>query len=145
MPDREDALTAHLGECASCRADVAEVPEIVAILRVGVLEENGSAPALPMLRTELQRRARASLGRRVAFAACLGAIPLPIVLAYNAVVMRIVYEVVRRFLPSEIAAYIVLSHGALLLLVIALSYAAIPFLVYNPRRMPASIHMGVTG
>ena len=54
---------------------------------------------------------------------------MPGVLAYNAYVLRLAYDLLSTLLPTTLAAYMVISYGAFLVLLFAATYAAIPLLV----------------
>lgn len=88
------------------------------------------------LQPELQRQAIAAGWRRVAMGVLLALLPLPLVLAYNAYLLRLAYDFLSTLLPATLAAYLVLSYGASLVLLFATTYAAIPLLVQRSIQRP---------
>ena len=145
--DRDDhlaRLTAHSADCAECKNTPLPLDRIAAVLEAAVLAIDAAAlsrQTFAQLRPELQRRALAVGWRRVAIGVLLSLLPLPLVLAYNAYLLHVVYDLLSNLLPAAIAAYLVLSYGAFLLLLFATTYAAIPLLmVHQPaeaRSAPA--------
>ena len=87
----------------------------------------------------MRRQARLWLGRRIAFTLAVGAIPLPFVLGYDALVLRLGYDLMRQVLPMEVAAYAVFSYASLCLFLIALTYAAVPVLLTKAGRPQVSL------
>ncbi|HVO26084.1 MAG TPA: hypothetical protein VMW56_20910 [Candidatus Margulisiibacteriota bacterium] len=98
-----------------------------------------SRHAFARLQPELQRRAVLIGWRRVAVGVLLALLPLPFVLAYNAYFLRLVYGYLSALLPATIAAYLVLSYAASLLLLFAATYAAIPVLLVGRRSRAAAL------
>lgn len=142
--DAEDSarLAAHAAECAECRETALPLPQIAAALNAVKLDLDPGALSqrtLVRLRPELHRRARIAALRRVAAGVLLSLIPLPLVLVYDAVVLRGVYDVVSSWLPVSLASYLVISYAASLVLLFSLTYAAIPLLVIRggPARSAA--------
>ena len=130
--DRRAELSTHSAECAECRDTPLPIDRIAAMLE-------RSAPAIDVaalsqqtfarLQPELQRRAATTAWRRVAIGVLAALLPLPVVLAYNAYVLRLAYDLLSTLLPTTLAAYMVISYGAFLVLLFAATYAAIPLLV----------------
>lgn len=140
---KRDAVTMHAQECDLCPDDSPALAATVAILRASPAAD-WSSSSLPLLRAAVCRQARLLLCRRVAFALAVGSIPLPLVLAYDALVLRVGYDLIRQLLPVEVAAYVVFSYAALCLFLISLTYAAIPVLLAKAGRSPLSSPIGAT-
>ncbi len=122
-------LAAHVEECDSCREAPPPLDRIASSLACGGAEvdvTSMSQRTVMRLRSELERRARMALVRRVAAGVLLAVLPLPAVLLYNTYVLRIVYHAVSGLLPATFAAYLLLSYAAFLMLLFAATYAAIP-------------------
>jgi hypothetical protein len=135
-----DRLTAHAAECEACRQAPLPIDRLAGALgagAVGVDPTRLSQLALARVRTELEGQARRAFWRRVVTGMVLSLVPLPAVLAYDAYVLRVAYDLVSVLLPAGLAAYLVLSYAASLALLFALTYAAIPLLVdrTGPRRL----------
>jgi hypothetical protein len=136
-PERRDRLAAHAAECDECRRAPLPLEQIVAQLNTAEVEVEAAALSrhtFARLQPELQRRARALAWRRVCVGVVLSLLPLPVVLAYDAYVLSVIYDAVSALLPAAFAAYLVLSYAAMLLLLFALTYAAIPLLVLRGNR-----------
>ena len=69
--------------------------------------------------------------RKVAVALLLALVPLPVVLAYDAYLLRVAYELISALLPARVAAYLVFGDAAFLLLLFATTYATIPLFFAN--------------
>jgi hypothetical protein len=137
-----DRLTAHAADCDACQRaplPVERLADVLAAGAVGVDPTRLSQLALARVRAELEWCARRAFWRRVAVGMLLSLVPLPAVLAYDAYVLRLAYDLVCVLLPAGLAAYLVLSYAASLALLFALTYAAIPLLVERsgpPRLLP---------
>jgi hypothetical protein len=133
--DRDDhltRLTAHSADCAECENTPLPLDRIAAVLEATVPAIDAAAlsrQTFAQLQPELQRRAMAVGWRRIAIGVLLSLLPLPLVLAYNAYLLRLMYDTLSALLPGTVAAYLVLSYGAFLLLLFATTYAAIPLLM----------------
>jgi hypothetical protein len=135
-------LAAHVDECGECRESPPPIARIARHLATGDLHfdiADLSRRTLAYVRPELERRARMLVWRRVAAGIVLALLPLPVVLAYDALVLRLLYGAVSAVLPSTVAVYVVASYTAVLALLFAATYAAIPILVTRPHggREPA--------
>ena len=99
-----------------------------------------SQRALAGLRPELQRLATHAYWRRVAATLLRALVPLPLIATYNLLLLRVWYLAIHALLPAAMATYLVLSYSAFLILLFALTYAAIPLLLarsptpYVPAR-----------
>ncbi len=137
-----DPLTAHARQCDECRASSPPIERIVSALAADVVDIDPHALsqlAMARLSSELARRAAATFRRRVAEVVLVSLLPLPLVLVYNAYVLGAAYNLALTLLPAGLAAYMVLTYGALLLLLFAMTYAAIPLLLdRNWKARPAA-------
>lgn len=132
--DVPDALAEHVSECAEC----AVTPEEAARMRAALGRERLDFDAAllsrrvaEMLAPELARLAARAFRRRVAFYLLLALVPLPLMLAYDAFVLRLVFGLLSTVLPQAVVLYLVASMALSGLLVIASVYAAIPLLVHR--------------
>lgn len=133
-PDRdgERRLAAHVEECPHCRAEGVDTVRVAAWLDVESAMPNTamlSRRTLVAARPALRRRAAAVWRRRVATSLLLALLPLPLILAYDAYVLRAAYELLRMLLPSGVALYVLATYTAVVSLLFALTYAAIPVLL----------------
>jgi sirohydrochlorin ferrochelatase len=129
VPVGREPFAAHVADCEVCRADPPPVERFIELLSGAAGEIDAAAlsrATLVRLRTELERRTRTLLRRRVTAGVLRALLPLPLVWAYNAYCLRLVYDLVSVRLPAALAAYFVLSYAALLLLLFAATYAVIP-------------------
>ena len=139
--DRRASLTVHSTDCLECRETPLPLDQIAALLEAAApdIDPAGlSRHVFARLQPELQRRAALLGWRRVAAGVLLALLPLPFVLAYNAYVLRLAYGYLSALLPATIAAYLVLSYAASLLLLFAATYAAIPVLLVGRRSSRAA-------
>jgi hypothetical protein len=124
-------LEDHAAQCADCQASPLPLGEIEALLASEVPLDPAalSCQVLDRLRPELAGFAAAVFRRRVAAGLLVALAPLPLVLAFNAYVLSAVYALVALIVPSGLAAYLVLSYAAAVLLLLAATYGSIPLLV----------------
>ena len=125
-------LAAHVEACDACRVDVPAVDRIAARLSAATVPIDAAALSqrtIVRLRPELQRCASGSLWRRAAGGVLLALLPLPAVLAYNVYLLRMAYDALLALLPAAVAVYLVGTEAALLVLLFAATYAAIPILL----------------
>lgn len=123
------ALAAHVAQCDECRAAPPPLARLGALLAADTVAIDTAALSrrtLVRLQPELMRLAAPAWWRRVAVAVFLALLPLPVVLAYDAYLLRLLYGVVSALLPPMLATLLVLSYGAFLVLLFAATYAAIP-------------------
>ncbi len=143
MTDRRDttadALAAHVRECEECRTVPLPAERVAVALSRSVPDIDPavlSQRALTQLRPVLRRQASVAFWKRLAAGIGLSLLPLPAVLAYDAYVLRGLFWVVSSILPQTVAAYLVLTYAAFLLLLFSSTYAVIPLVLV--RRMPRS-------
>ena len=129
-----DALSEHVSECSECAVAPQDVADVRAALGRGRLDLNAaplSRRVAEFVAPELARLAAKAFRRRVALCLLLALIPLPLVLAYDAFVLRVVFGLLSNLLPEAVVLYLVASMALSGLLVIASFYAAIPLLVHR--------------
>ncbi len=141
--DRIRHLVEHAADCAECQSAPLPLDQIAAVLSGASLDVDAGAlsrQVFTRLQPELQHRAMVFAFRRVALGVLLSLLPLPFVLAYNAYLLRLAYDFLSGILPVTIAAYLVLSYGAFLVLLFGTTYAAIPLLLVqrSVERPPAT-------
>jgi len=124
-------LLAHAADCEECRRAPLPMREIATLMDeavpdvdVGALSQHAFACARPLL-----HRRRAGWSWQLAAGLLLALLPLPVVVAYDAYVLHLAYEFLCGWVPAAVAAYLVLSYAATLVLLFASTYAAIPLLV----------------
>jgi len=66
------------------------------------------------------------------FAAAL--VPLPFVLAFDVTVLRWLHDVLGTLLPAALTTYLVTQYAIVLVLILALTYAAVPVLAERQLR-----------
>jgi hypothetical protein len=137
-----DALRQHVAECDECTASPPPVDRIAALLAAdrgapdaAALSRQVRLTAQPLLQAIALRQYR----RQVAAAIAVALAPLPLILAYDAYLLRLLHAAVSALLGGPLATYVVVSYAACLLFLFALSYAAIPILMARnalPRLSP---------
>ena len=137
VPPGQRGLAAHVEACDACRADTPPVDRIATLLSAATVSIDAAALSqrtIVRLRPELERCASAALWRRAATQVLLALVPLPAVLAYNVYLFRMAYNALLALLPAAVVVYLVTTEAALLVLLFAATYAAIPILL--ARRLP---------
>lgn len=138
-----EPLAAHVAECRDCGEAKPPIDAIATLLDTGgggIDATALSAATLERLRPELARIGARAGWRRTVAALLWGLLPLPAVVAYDAYFLRGVYAAVSALVSAPVAAYLVLNQAALLVLLFALTYAAIPLFLMRagPEQVPAS-------
>lgn len=134
-----ERLKEHLSECGECRAqgvDEAGIGALEEALRVDEPTADAQllARTLVSARPLLQARSAAKYRRRVAAAMAAGLVPLPLIALYSHWLLGVLHQGLGTFFPGGVADVLVGGYTACLLLVISLTYAAIPILA---DRQPA--------
>lgn len=127
-----DRLRQHVDECDECRRLSLSIDRIDAALsssRIDVDTAALSRQALAAVQPVLRSIATRHFWRQVAAVVVVTLVPLPAVLAYDTVLLRLLHAAVSALLPSAVAAYIVFMYASSLLFLFAVSYAAIPVLM----------------
>jgi len=130
--ERSARLAAHAADCVECQGTALPLDRITAVLDAVAPDVDAAALSrhtFARLQPNLQHQALVLGWRRVAIGVLTSLLPLPFVLAYNAYLLRFAYDLLSGVLPAPIAAYLVLSYGAFLVLLFGTTYAAIPLLV----------------
>jgi hypothetical protein len=139
LHDTLDATAAaHVRDCAHCN----ELEPIVRALRRSLAADVGLAPpaalqacvlraAAPLLAQHARRISWSGVLRPVAAAL----VPLPLVLLVDAYLVRTAHDVLQTLLPSALSTYLVFNYGALLALLLTLTYGAIPLLADRQMRL----------
>ncbi len=139
--DLDPAATAHLQECARCREQATALAAVGARLRAATapapppgLRRRTLAAAAPLL---AERAAALAHGyrRRLTRAVAAALVPLPIVLALDAYAIRTLHAFLSALLPAPVSAYLAFNFAALVVLTIALTYAAVPVLADRQIRL----------
>ena len=131
---RQDTILMHAEHCDDCRNAQLPAEQIAELLGSDTVSVNaGALSQQTMLRLQpvMERRAAFALWKRVAACVLLALLPLPAVLAYDAYVLRMLFQLVSALLPATVTAYFVFSYAALLVLLFALTYASIPLLLHH--------------
>jgi len=136
MNERPDnALAEHARGCEDCRTAAVPIDELNAVLERSALAidtQRFSEVTLARVAPLLQARAQAVFWRQLARALTAALLPLPLLLAADWWVLGRLYVVAAAWLPSAVAAYLVLSYAASLVVLIGGVYAAIPLLLAPP-------------
>jgi len=125
-------LVEHAVECPACRTDelpVERLSDLLANYDAAIDESELSRRALPGLRPALQDNAAEMFERRMVKALLVSVVPLVLVLGYDMFLLELLHGLLLHFLPRGLAAYIVFNYIALVSLVVATTYAAIPLLL----------------
>ena len=136
-PTDPGALRAHASACDACRISPPALEGIETILASGAVRVDAemlSRRVVARLQPELTRRAREEYWRQVAVAVLIGLVPLPAVALYNAYVLRLAYQLIATVLPAGLAGYLIATYVAFLVLLFAVTYAAVPVLIGRQGR-----------
>ena len=136
---RGAALAAPASDCDACREQALPLERIAAVLDRDAHPVDTallSRAVLIHMRPMLQRATRRMFWRRLALGLALSLLPLPFVLAYDALLLQVVFAVARTILPESIALVLVFNYAALLALLLAVTYAAIPLLIARRSPLP---------
>lgn len=133
-------LREHARDCAECDAaplplsivssalDRDEAPRVVVTLSRRVLEA-----ATPLLTLHAKRAYR----KRLAQSLVLTLGPLPVIAVFDVYMLREAYGVLSGWLPAPLVAWILVGYATMLLLLCALTYAALPLFIARPPRTEA--------
>ena len=78
--------------------------------------------------------------RRLLRALTAALVPLPIILVLDAVIIRGAYRLLAGLLPAAVSLYVVANYAALLALLLALAYGAVPILAARQGRFAPEVH-----
>jgi hypothetical protein len=122
---------AHVRDCARCRDDeglVLRLRQALAADARQTLAPGLSTRALAAAAPLLARNARRSAWRRLGRAVAAAVVPLPFILALDAWVVRTAYHLLSLVLPGALSIFVAANYAALLALLLALTYGAVPIL-----------------
>jgi hypothetical protein len=137
----DGAAAEHLRQCASCQ----EEARVVRVLAQGLA--TGAVPAPPPGLTARVLRAAGPLlaartrvqqqqsRRQLARAVVVALLPLPAILALNAYAVYAVYALLSALLPATLSVYLVFNYAALLVLLMTLTYGAVPLFADSQARL----------
>ena len=137
----DNPLAAHARECEDCRGSAAPIAQLSTLLDAGALALDAaglSRRVLARVAPELQARAQAAFWRRLGRTFGAALVPLPLLVVADFWLLGWLYDLAAAWLPSALAAYLVLSYAASLLVLIGSVYAAIPLLLARPTSEPDS-------
>jgi hypothetical protein len=144
--DGAAVLAEHAAACDECRAaplPLAAVERELAGYRVPLDVAALSRRVLAAVRPELQRLASVWFWRRLARVTAAALLPLPLIVLLNGWLLGLAYGWVSQLVPPALALYLVASYAAAQILLLALTYAAIPLLLareaWNRVAAPAEV------
>jgi hypothetical protein len=132
-----ERLQQHVEGCDSCRQEklpIAELDALLASSRIDIDAASLSRQAFVAAQTALHAVALRHFWRQVAAVVVLALVPLPVVLAYDAMLLRLLHAASSSLLSAPMANYIIFTYASFLMFLFAASYAAIPVLM--ARTMP---------
>ena len=127
----------HLTGCGACR----ELEPVFADL-AAAFAGHAVPPPAPDLAARVQAAARPLLATRrrhaarrpLAAALAAALLPLPLIVALDVWALHLIYDALRRLLPEPLSLYLVVNYAAVLALLGALTYGAIPLLAERQAR-----------
>ena len=135
-PGTRAVLATHVAECAECQRAPLAFDRIAALLDADTVTVDAAALSrrtFLRLQPEVARLAMHALWRKVAVALFLALLPLPVVLAYDAYLLGVAYQLVSALLPATVAGLLIFGYAAFLVLLFATTYAAIPLFLAGRR------------
>jgi hypothetical protein len=138
------AAAAHLAGCDACRAAEAELRALAGGLAADRaeppprLEARVLAAATPLLARNAQRE----MWRRSLRAVAAALVPLPLVLAVNVLFARALYTWLQGVLPAELSLFVIWNYAALVALLCAAIYGAIPLLAARQVGLVGEVRHG---
>jgi hypothetical protein len=138
-----DQLRRHVEECDECRSHPPAIDRIdraLASSRIAIDSSALSRLAMAAARPVLQASAMRLFWRQVAAVIVVALVPLPMIVAYDTVLLGLLHVAVSAVLPSAVAAYVVFMYASSLLFLFAVSYAAIPVLMARNAMPNPSTH-----
>jgi hypothetical protein len=134
----DPAAEAHVAACARCRAERADVERARGLLAAAPEPVPPPGLAGRVLRAAaplLARNARRATWPAVARALAAALVPLPLIAFFDWQIVRTAHAVLSRVLPDALSFYLVFNYTATLVLLLALTYAAVPILVERQARL----------
>lgn len=132
------AAQAHVAACPRCQDQRGGVER--ARRTLGAAPEPVPPPGLAarVLRAAaplLARNARRATWPAVARALAAALVPLPLIAFFDWQIVRTAHAVLSRVLPDALSYYLVFNYAATLVLLLALTYGAVPILVERQARL----------
>jgi hypothetical protein len=127
----------HVASCPHCRSEADALGRLAATFASARVPAPSPALALRVVaaaRPLLAARRRYTARRAVATALAAALVPLPLILLVDAWVLRAIYDGLSRFFPAALSFYLVGNYAAVLALLGALTYGAIPLLAERQAR-----------
>ena len=128
---------AHLATCPACAREAAALGAFATAFAAHqvvppppALESRVLAAATPLLAARRRHVARRSLAAAVVAAL----LPLPLILAIDVWALHAIYGALQWFFPATLSFYLVVNYAAVLALLGALTYGAIPLLAERQAR-----------
>ena len=134
-------VTAHLDACPRCALETSHVRCVMGLL--DAMPAPPSSPALgagvldaaaPLLAVNAHRLPAAAW-RRLAAAIAVAIIPLPLILFIGWEALSAANRLLATVLPAGVSFYLTATHAALLALLLALTYGAVPLLAAHQLRL----------
>ena len=138
------AGAAHLAGCDACRAVDAELRGLAGVLTADRVEPPADldarvlAAAAPLLAWNAQRE----MWRRSLRAVVAALVPLPLVLAVNVLFVRALYTWLQGVLPAQVSLFLIWNYAALIALLCAAIYGAIPLLAARQVGLVGEVRHG---
>jgi len=128
---------AHVATCDACAVATAALGHLWAAFAADrppipppALAPRVLAAARPLLAARRRHAARRALAAAVAVAL----LPLPLIVFVDVWVLQMIYGTLTRFFPATLSFYLVVNYAAVLALLGALTYGAIPLLAERQAR-----------
>jgi hypothetical protein len=133
----------HLVACARCAAEAVTLRRAAGMLAAGATPVPPAGLTARVVRAAdplLARAARRATWRALAAAIAIALVPLPAILVLDAALVRGTYALLSTVLPHALSVYLVSSYAAVLVVLLALTYAAIPLLAERQLRAARMVH-----
>jgi len=136
------SVLAHVRTCPRCRAEEPALRTLATRLAADLgpapppsLAPRVLAAAAPLLARNARRAAWRTTWPAVARALAAALLPLPAILVFDVALVRAIYALLGAVLPHGLSLYLVVNHAALLVLLLTLTYAAVPVLAARQARL----------
>ena len=136
------AALEHVRTCPRCRAEEPAVQALAAQLAAdpGPTPPPSLTPRVltaagPLLARNARRGAWRATWPAVARALAAALLPLPAILVFDVALVRAIYALLGAVLPHGLSLYLVFNHAAFLVLLLALTYGAVPVLAARQARL----------
>lgn len=127
-----ERLRQHVEDCEPCRQEPLPIDRIDALLgssRPDIDLASLSAQAFTVAQRALHAVALRRFWRQVVAVIAVALLPLPAILAYDAILLQLLHTAVSSVFSGTMATYLVFTYASALLFLFAASYAAIPVLM----------------